>query len=158
MSKLGNLYIGRAGHLAAIAEFLSRGWNAAIPEVDVGDDVFVVRDSDGDLRRVQVKTSRAKLRQKGWSALFSLSRQQVVTGVTPELYYVFVVRFKEKWENFVVVSRVTLADEHLLNDVGHVRGSLLTLYLTWDGVQLKCKTWDMTRFMDSWTAFPEITH
>jgi hypothetical protein len=33
------LYNGRAGQLAVMAELLLRGWNVAIPEVDVGDDV-----------------------------------------------------------------------------------------------------------------------
>ena len=44
MSKRTNLYTGRAGQLAVMAELLLRGWNTAIPEVDVGDDIFVVRD------------------------------------------------------------------------------------------------------------------
>jgi len=51
MSKKFNLYLGRAGQLAVMSEFLTRGWNVAIPEVDIGDDIFVVRDSDGNLSR-----------------------------------------------------------------------------------------------------------
>lgn len=31
--------------MAVMAEFLVRGYNVAIPEVDIGDDIFVVRDS-----------------------------------------------------------------------------------------------------------------
>jgi hypothetical protein len=37
-------HIGKAGHLAAMAEFLLRGYNVAQPEVDIGDDIFVVND------------------------------------------------------------------------------------------------------------------
>ncbi len=59
MTKAFNHYIGKAGHLAVMAEFLMRGWNVAIPEVDTGDDIFVVQDENGTLRRVQVKTSMA---------------------------------------------------------------------------------------------------
>ena len=36
-------YVGRAGQLAVMSEFLLRGYNVAIPEVDEGDDVLVVR-------------------------------------------------------------------------------------------------------------------
>lgn len=36
-----NLYVGRAGQMAVMSEFLVRGYNVAIPEVDVGDDIFV---------------------------------------------------------------------------------------------------------------------
>jgi len=32
--------------------FLTRGWNVTIPEVDIGDDIFVVQDDNGTLRRV----------------------------------------------------------------------------------------------------------
>lgn len=39
--------------MVVMSEFLDRGYNVAVPEVDVGDDLFVVRDSsyeyhDGD--------------------------------------------------------------------------------------------------------------
>jgi hypothetical protein len=44
-------HYGMAGHLAAMSEFVLRGYNVAIPMVDVGDDVFVVDDRDGALRR-----------------------------------------------------------------------------------------------------------
>lgn len=40
-----------------MSEFLWRGYNVAIPEVDRGDDIFVVHDDDGTLHRVQVKTA-----------------------------------------------------------------------------------------------------
>jgi hypothetical protein len=42
-------HIGKAGHLAAMAEFLLRGYDVAQPEVDVGDDIFVVHDLSGDM-------------------------------------------------------------------------------------------------------------
>ena len=35
-----HLYLGKAGHLTVMSEFLMRGWNVAIPEVDIGDDIF----------------------------------------------------------------------------------------------------------------------
>jgi hypothetical protein len=57
MKKNYHLYLGKAGHLTVMSEFLTCGWNVAIPEVDVGDDIFVVQDDNGTLRRVQVKTS-----------------------------------------------------------------------------------------------------
>jgi len=35
-------YVGKAGQLAAMAEFLLRGYNVAMPEVDVGDDQLLL--------------------------------------------------------------------------------------------------------------------
>ena len=36
-------YIGKAGHLAVMGELALRGYNVAMPEIDEGDDIFVVR-------------------------------------------------------------------------------------------------------------------
>lgn len=77
MSKRANLYLGRAGQMAIMAEFLDRGYNVAVPEVDVGDDIFVVRDSSGVYTRVQVKTSTARITRRGSTALYSLRLSQL---------------------------------------------------------------------------------
>ena len=49
MTKKFNQYLGKAGHLFIMSEFLMLGWNVAIPEVDIGDDIFVVQDDSGTL-------------------------------------------------------------------------------------------------------------
>jgi hypothetical protein len=100
MSKRANLYTGRAGQLAVMAELLLRGWNTAISEVDVGDDVFVVRDRDGRLRRVQVKTAIAKLMKDGHRAVYNLSLTQLRTPISPDVTFVFAVRHEERWDSF----------------------------------------------------------
>jgi hypothetical protein len=66
MTKKYNLYLGKAGQLVVMSCFLVRGWNVATPEVDVGDDLFVVEDKKGIFYRVQVKTSQATLRENGY--------------------------------------------------------------------------------------------
>ena len=73
MSRKQSLYVGRAGQMAVMAELLWRGLNVAFPEVDVGDDVFVVKDETGELWRVQVKTATAGPLPDGYSAQFSIS-------------------------------------------------------------------------------------
>ncbi len=72
-----HLYLGRAGHLAIMSELLMRGWNVAIPEVDIGDDIFVVHDEKGILQKVQVKTSTATKRVKGFSGQFQVNINQL---------------------------------------------------------------------------------
>jgi len=59
MSKMQNLYLGSAGQTWVMSEFLARGYNVAVPEVDRGDDLFVVQDESGDFDRIQVKTACA---------------------------------------------------------------------------------------------------
>jgi hypothetical protein len=56
-TQLQTLYTGRSGHLAVVAQFLHRGYNAAIPEVDRGEDIFVIEDESGKLSRIQVKAA-----------------------------------------------------------------------------------------------------
>lgn len=98
-------YAGRAGHLAAMAELLLRGWNVAIPEVDVGDDIFVVRDATRTLKCVQVKTSLGPA-----SGLqFKVSLRQIQSVGLDPLAFVFVTRVASRW-CFLVFGRKELED------------------------------------------------
>lgn len=67
-------HLGMAGHYAAMSEFLYRGYNVAIPAVDIGDDVYVVEDQVGTMWRLQVKTSDAPEARAG---TYQLSRRQL---------------------------------------------------------------------------------
>lgn len=60
-----SLYIGRSGELAVLSEFLSRGYNAATPEVDSGENVFVIEDGRSGYWPVLVKTASAKKGKDG---------------------------------------------------------------------------------------------
>jgi hypothetical protein len=86
MSKKQNLYTGRSGQFAVMAEFLRRGYNVAIPEIDIGEDIFVVRDADGELSRIQVKAAIGKGR-KIVSGTFNVPMAQLRMPYEPELHY-----------------------------------------------------------------------
>ena len=158
MSKRGHLYTGRAGHLAVMAELLLRGWNTAIPEVDVGDDIFVVRDSDGNMHRVQVKTAVAKPLKSGHSAQFNLSLSQLSMPIEPEIIYVFAVRLQSYWDAFVVIDREILHNEHVLHGIGNKREDRLTLRLRFTGTGVTCGQRDLSQYRNNWTRFPRIEH
>jgi hypothetical protein len=98
--------------MAAMAEFLWRGWNVALPEVDVGEDIFVIKDEGGQLWRVQVKTATAQLQRDGYSAQFSVSLRQLETVRVPDLVYVFVVRRASSWRPFIIIDREALWNEY----------------------------------------------
>lgn len=158
MSKRANLYTGRAGHLAVMAELLLRGWNTAIPEVDVGDDIFVVRDSDGNMHRVQVKTAMAKPLKSGHSAQFNLSLSQLSMPIDPEMIYVFAVRLHSHWDAFVVIDRATLYDEYSLHGIGNEHDDRLSLRLRFTGTSVSCGQRDLSQYRNDWTRFPIIEH
>ncbi|MEO5728468.1 MAG: group I intron-associated PD-(D/E)XK endonuclease, partial [Byssovorax sp.] len=114
-------HLGKAGQLAAMAEFLLRGYNVAIPEVDVGDDIFVVDDRIGDLSRIQVKTATT-LRGASYrraSAQFKLSRHQLENARPVDLTYVFVLRRFGAW-SFYVVPRQALNEMRAVFEASRV--------------------------------------
>lgn len=159
MSKRANLYLGRAGQIAVMAEFLARGWNVAIPEVDVGDDIFVVRDSDGNLSRIQVKTASVSINKENYSARFNVSLAQLSVPRTPELSYVFTVRRKQAWDSFVIIGRATLFEEFQLYSIGSILKRdklLLTFFFSQDNVVGSGR--DFTRYLNNWQQWPPIRH
>jgi hypothetical protein len=80
--------LGKAGQLAAMSLLLKRGWNVATPEVDVGDDIFVVEDKKGLFYRVQVKTSQAIIRKNSYSAQFNIPLKQLNAFIEPECIFI----------------------------------------------------------------------
>ena len=72
MTKKYNLYLGKSGQFVIMSEFLARGWNTCTPDVDVGDDVLILEDRQGQFKRVQVKTATAIQRNNGYSVQFNI--------------------------------------------------------------------------------------
>ena len=158
MSTRQNLYVGRAGQMAVMAELLWRGWNVALPEVDVGEDVFVVKDDSGDLSRVQVKTATVQKQRDGFAAKFRIALDQLRTPRTPDLVYVFAARGASGWEPFVILGRDALLEEHELHGVGHVsRRSVMVRFVASAG-HLTCSGRDLSVYRDDWSRWPVLRH
>jgi hypothetical protein len=103
-------HFGRAGEYFAMSELLLRGWNVAVPVVDVGDDAFVIDDRDKATRRLQVKTSAARPMDRGGvRATFNLSRDQLRVAQPIELFYMLMMRVGATWR-FLIVPRADLLD------------------------------------------------
>jgi hypothetical protein len=95
-------HLGMAGHHAAMSEFLYRGYNVAVPAVDIGDDVYVVEDRLGTMWRLQVKTSDQP-------ESYQLSRRQLRELKENELFFMFMRRWGGRWR-FILIRRDHLAD------------------------------------------------
>ena len=81
-----------------MAEFLHRRINVAIAEVDVEDDVFVVKGSDESVIRVQVKSATAEEQQNSYAGTFGVPETQLlVPNDTPALVYVLALRHDNGW-------------------------------------------------------------
>ena len=154
-----SLYVGRSGQMAVMAEFLIRGYNVAIPEVDVGDDIFVVTDSNGEYSRVQVKTALANKTRSGYSARYSLRFSQLEIRSVPETWYVFANRLEDNWASFIVISRQELYDMYDLHDIGSLNeNGLLSLYFSYSSSTVICSGQDFSAFVNNWHSWPHIEH
>jgi hypothetical protein len=164
-----------------MAEFLLRGWNVAIPEVDVGDDIFVVDDNADRVIRVQVKTAeRVTPAGDGVRVVYAgVSLAQIWSGTLP-FFYVFVLRRAERWE-FVVMRRESLralrasveadaADpsgpsrpgkrpKKTRPALGAAPASAATLSLAFTFSRADVTLWgrSVLRHHNDWSEFPEVT-
>lgn len=157
MSKRYNLYLGKSGQFAIMAEFLARGWNTCTPDVDVGDDVLVLEDRAGQFKRVQVKTASAVERNNGYSAQFSIPLAQLSLPISPEIHYVFMVRYKNKWVNTLIIKRGYL--DNMYNSKPYIEPQKnWVLYISFQKNEIKCFDVDFTPFIDDFSEFPDILH
>lgn len=151
-----NLYIGKAGQFVVMSEFLARGWNVAVPEVDVGDDIFVVRDEIGDFSRIQVKTAHATARKNGFSAQFNLPIEQLRRLTSPELTYCFMIRFEDEWLKPIIIKRQVLQLYHESQNLGSLVNDNLMLYFSRQNDKLVCSKVDFTEFINDFKWFPSL--
>jgi hypothetical protein len=161
MSTLHNLYVGRSGQLAAMAEFLIRGYNAAMPEVDRGDDIFVVEDRSGELSRIQVKAANVRTRGHGpCSAQFKIRSKQLEMPSRPDIFYVFAMRREGTWADFVVIGRQKLFELHRAFHLGlpldSGRNLLFTFKLLPDDI--RCGGQSLQPYRNDWSRWPPIVH
>ena len=157
--KRNNLYLGKSGQFAIMAEFLARGWNTCTPDVDVGDDVLVLEDRAGQFKRVQVKTATATEKNNGYSALFNISLAQLGKSISLEIHYVCMVRHKDKWANMLIVNRDTLNDLYESFNIGSVsKDTNLLLHISFDDQSVKCSDIDFSSYVDNFSEFPHLEH
>ena len=76
-------FTGRAAQLAVVAELLRLRCNAAIPEIDLGTDVFAFKEDREEVVRLQVKACmvpRSYVDGSGYSAMFAPPHEAVSPG------------------------------------------------------------------------------
>jgi len=151
-----HLYLGKAGHLTVMSEFLIRGWNVAIPEVDIGDDIFVVQDDNGTLRRVQVKTSTSTVRKNGFSGQFNVPLTQLRNTVGDFVHYVFVVRNNDHWTKPVIIRQDYLLEYFQNDKIGSEHNGNLNLYFSYSTNRVECSGLDFSKYISDFTDFPLI--
>ncbi len=135
MATIEQTYFGKSGHLFIMSELLRRGWNVAMPEVDEGDDIFVVQNNTGDFVRLQVKSSNGKKQGDGFKALFKIAKNKFDFSRPPVYMYVFLVRYNDSWQTPIIIESQYLKDNIDKKNIGQASGDnyLITLVFTPDG-------------------------
>jgi hypothetical protein len=141
-----------------MSEFLMLGWNVAIPEVDIGDDIFVVQDDNGTLRRVQVKTSTSTTRKNNFSAQFSVALKNLRNITNILVHYVFLVRHNEEWSKPVIIRQDYLLGHFENDNVGSEASGNITFYFSYANGKVDCSGQDFTKYVKDFTDFPKIIH
>lgn len=143
-------YLGKAGQLAAMSEFLLRGYNVAMPEVDMGDDIFVVHDPDGELWRIQVKTALGVPRANGFSARFIVPMHQLTSMRVPDTYFVLAARSPANGWEYVTMPRMTL-ERFVEVRFRSSRGvAQVSLYLSFREREVICANADWQCYRNQW--------
>jgi hypothetical protein len=159
-------HLGMAGHYAAMSEFLYRGYNVAVPAVDIGDDVYVVEDQMGTMWRLQVKTTDQPEEKV---ATYLLSRRQLRDIKENELFFMFMARWQQRWR-FILIARDQLAEirdtfevvdrsgrrgRRPANDAD-ARTDGLALRIEWNDADAKGWGVSFAPYLDCWpSSFPE---
>jgi hypothetical protein len=151
-------FTGSSGQMAVMAEFLHRGINVAVPVVDAGDDVFVVRHDEETVTRVQVKTANGDGDAVSYSAQFSLPLAQLNRVEPPALVYVFAVRHLGRWLDFVVIRRPTLQQIRADFEVGSTfqkkNKEYLNLTLSFTADDVRNKGASFKKYRNAWEPWP----
>jgi hypothetical protein len=152
-------FTGRAGQLAVLAELLMRRVNAAIPEVDEGEDTLAFVSGAALIDHIQVKTAVATAlkTEDCYAAKVSVPLTQMKERDEPPLYYVFAVRLADAWSDFVILSRKQL-ERQREEGVGYVntKAGELQLYLSFSPTTLTVSQRDWSPFRGAWQSLPVL--
>lgn len=165
--------MGKAGQFALMSELARRGYNVAIPEVDVGDDILVFNDDTGEVTRIQVKTSIAKPGDKVQSYQFAVRESAVTVAQNPDPIFAFVLRRPrsggvpgaEEWR-FLLMRRDALANYYTAGAIGTKREQdgepyVQITFSEWEagkhaGKVMAGPTTDLSQNLNDFSMFPPL--
>jgi len=155
-------FTGRAAQLAVMAEVLRLRCNAAIPEVDLGTDVFAFKDDREEVVRLQVKACTVPhiyADGSGYSAKFALPMKQFRhPDDRPPLYYALAVLRDDRWVDFLVVSRAPLQSYYYgKTKFGSFNKTNDDLEITVEfRAKVECSGQELTDCRSAWNSLPPL--
>ena len=139
-----------------MGEFCLRGYNAAMPEIDKGDDVFVVNDQTGSMWRLQVKTSLGSKKPNSRYYTFRIRENAIQNPQTPDLHFAFTMRWDEQWY-FLLMDRAVLRTYVRNNNMGTPAGDYRQFTFVYGNDDtLVCSGVDISNHMNDWATWPTL--
>ncbi len=140
-------YVGKAGELAAMSEFLLLEYNVAIPQVDTGDDVWVILDKRGTVWGVQVKTATGERRRYGYSGQFLVPLKQLQKRGDPPRIFVLALRAAFGQWDFLVIPQRVLRREQQSHGIGSLTPDGVQFYVAFQEEEAICsgRSWQRYR-------------
>ena len=163
MSKVRDLFLGRAAQLFVMSEFIVRGYNAAIPEVDIGDDILVIRDRDDALSKIQVKATNTLKELKSeknrgvFRAQFNIKKTQLLRDPIAPFYFIFLIRRDEQWYEPLIFPQDILANDFISGDIGTEHNEQVKLWFKiYPDKTLECNNVDYSGQINNWSYWPIV--
>lgn len=158
-----DMYLGRAAQLYVMSEFIVRGYNAAIPEVDIGDDIVVIRDLDDSLSKVQVKATNtcheftATQNQGVFRVQFNLNKTQLLRDVVAPFYFIFLIRRYSQWYEPLIFPQKMLSDDFISQKIGTPDKDKVKLWFKiYPSGVVECSGVDYSKQKANWSYWPIV--
>lgn len=154
-------HVGSAGQLALMAEFAYRGYNVSIPEIDQGDDAWVMNHHSGHAWRFQVKTSTPMPQKKSIRFQFNVRQSQISHALQPDVVFALVMRVEQNWK-YLIIHRSVLQNYLAGSQLGKQSGSNYVISVSYyhqgpkAGQIWATKTLNLTHHLGDWSTWPEI--
>jgi hypothetical protein len=147
-----------------MAELCRRGDNVSIPEIDIGDDIFVLDNEKGSSWRIQVKTASGVKQKKGnrFRCQFNIDAKHVSNQAGGGTHYVLVGSCDENWL-FIVIEKAVLRDRVKNQKWGSPTADRYVLSCVFENNNgnWSCKTStdkngeELDSFLSDWKAWPK---
>lgn len=154
----GCSHVGAAGQLAMMSELAWRGYNVAIPNIDVGYDILAINDAKPDYTRLQVKGANPKKQKNSDCYQFKIRKGAIDRAYTDGVYVAFAMRVEKGWKFLILDGAVLHNYVESLNvgsrsDNGRYRR--FDIILGHDG-RVSCSKIDWSNHFEDWRRWPAL--
>ena len=92
------------------------------------------------------------------SVMFNVPLRQLETPHVPDMNYVFAIRHRDFWRDFIIVGRDALYELYTVYTVGAEVDGRVLFTLTVSDSEVLCKDRSPSAYRNEWSKWPVIDH